>query len=68
MNELIVSDNGVGIPEDVDFRKTESLGLRLVTILGENQLNGKIDLDRSNGTEFKIKFQGGNNGKTNIGC
>ena len=57
MNELIVSDNGVGIPEDVDFRKTESLGLRLVTILVENQLNGKIDLDRSNGTEFKIKFK-----------
>ena len=59
MNELIVGDNGVGIPEDVDFRKTESLGLRLVTILVENQLNGKIDLDRSDGTEFKIKFREG---------
>ena len=44
--ELIVSDNGVGIPYDVDFRKTESLGLRLVTILVENQLKGKIDLDQ----------------------
>jgi PAS domain S-box-containing protein len=56
--ELIVSDNGVGIPYDVDFRKTESLGLRLVTMLVENQLKGKIDLDRSKGTEFNIKFQG----------
>jgi PAS domain S-box-containing protein len=56
--ELIVGDNGVGIPCDVDFRKTESLGLRLVTILVENQLKGKIDLDRSKGTEFNITFKG----------
>jgi PAS domain S-box-containing protein len=56
--ELIVSDNGVGIPYDVDFRKTGSLGLRLVTILVENQLKGNIDMDRSKGTEFNIKFQG----------
>ena len=61
--ELIVSDNGVGIPYDMDFRKTESLGLRLVTILVENQLKGKIDLYRSKGTEFIIKFQGNNNDK-----
>lgn len=67
--ELIVSDNGVGIPSDMDFRKTESLGLHLVTILVENQLKGKIDLDRSKGTEFNIKFQAGNNGKkSNNGC
>ena len=59
MVELAVSDNGMGIPCNVDFRKTESLGLRLVTILAENQLQGKIDLDRSRGTEFKIKFNGG---------
>ncbi|MCZ7401919.1 MAG: PAS domain S-box protein [Candidatus Methanoperedens sp.] len=67
--ELIISDNGVGIPYNVDFRKTESLGLRLVTLLVENQLKGKIDLDRSKGTEFNIKFQGNNNGKkSNNGC
>ena len=56
--ELIVSDNGVGIPCDMDFRKTESLGLRLVTLLVENQLKGNIYLDRSKGTEFNIKFKG----------
>lgn len=58
MFKLVVSDNGVGFPSDVDFRKTESLGLRLVTILAENQLHGKIDLDRTGGTEFTIKFKG----------
>ena len=58
MFELVVSDNGAGIPPDVDFRKTESLGLRLVTILAENQLQGKVDLNRNGGTEFTIKFKG----------
>jgi PAS domain S-box-containing protein len=58
MVELVVGDNGVGIPDDIDFRKTESLGLRLVTILAEDQLHGEINLDRSRGTEFKIKFKG----------
>jgi len=55
--ELIVSDNGVGIPEDIDFRNTESLGLHLVTILAEDQLRGEINLNRTEGTEFKIKFE-----------
>lgn len=56
MFELTVSDNGVGIPEGIDFRKTRSLGLHLVTILAEKQLHGKIMLNQANGTEFKIKF------------
>jgi two-component sensor histidine kinase len=57
MFELIVSDNGVGISQDLDFRNTESLGLRLITNLAENQLQGKVKLDRSKGTEFQIKFK-----------
>ncbi len=54
--ELIVADNGVGIPEDFDFENTESLGLHLVTILVEGQLSGKITLSRKEGTEFCITF------------
>ena len=54
--ELVVSDNGVGMPEEVDFRNTESLGLHLVNLLAEDQLHGKINLDRKNGTHFKIRF------------
>jgi len=52
---LIVSDNGVGFPEDLDFPKTETLGLRLVNML-TRQLKGTIELDRSGGTAFKITF------------
>ena len=55
--ELIVSDNGVGIPKDLDFRNTESLGLRLITNLTEKQLQGKVELNRNKGTEFQIKFK-----------
>ena len=54
---LTVSDNGVGIPEYVDFRHTESLGLNLVTILAEDQLGGEITLNRKDGTEFRIKIK-----------
>jgi two-component sensor histidine kinase len=52
---LIVGDNGVGFPEDLDFRNTESLGLRLVNMLTQ-QLEGTIELDRRDGTIFKITF------------
>jgi len=52
---LTVSDNGVGFPENLDFRNTESLGLQLVNILTE-QLGGTITLGRRGGTTFKIRF------------
>jgi PAS domain S-box-containing protein len=51
---LTVADNGVGMPEDFDFRNAQSLGLSLVTMLAEDQLNGDISLDRSGGTEVRI--------------
>jgi PAS domain S-box-containing protein len=52
---LIVSDNGVGLPRDFDFRTTESLGLQLVNILVD-QLNGTIAHTNINGTTFTITF------------
>ena len=55
--ELIVNDNGVGIPKELDIRKTESLGMQLVFILAEDQLDGEVTLDRSGGTKFTIRFK-----------
>lgn len=52
---LSVSDDGVGIPEDLEIKDLDSLGLQLVTTLVE-QLDGKLELKRDNGTEFIIKF------------
>lgn len=55
--ELTVSDDGVGISEDLDIEKTDTMGLTLVKVLAGHQLDGKIDLDRTEGTQFNIKFK-----------
>jgi PAS domain S-box-containing protein len=52
---LIVADNGKGIPQEIDFRNAESLGLQLVNILVE-QIDGCIILKRDKGTEYNIWF------------
>jgi two-component sensor histidine kinase len=54
--ELAVGDNGVGFPEHLDFRDTKTMGLELVTMLAK-QLEGSVELERSNGTEFRIRFK-----------
>ncbi|MBI5680499.1 MAG: PAS domain-containing protein [Methanobacterium sp.] len=56
---LIISDNGIGLPSDVDFNNTKTLGLQLVNAL-VNQLKGAVKISRTNGTEFIIKFSGDN--------
>ena len=48
---IIYQDTGIGIPADLDWQNTASLGLRLVTSLVD-QMNGTIELDRENGTKF----------------
>lgn len=53
---LVVSDNGLGFPENIDFKNTSSLGLQLVNILVE-QLEGAIELENGAETTFKILFK-----------
>jgi len=53
---IVISDNGVGIPKNIDFRNTESLGMQLVTLL-VGQLDGTIVLQRKGGTTFDIVFK-----------
>lgn len=52
---LIVRDNGIGFPPDLDFRNTSSLGLQLINALTV-QLNGEIELFNREFTEFRITF------------
>ena len=52
---LTVSDNGVGIPENLDIEDLDSLGIQLITTLVD-QLDGELELKRNNGTEFTIRF------------
>jgi len=53
---LTVADNGVGLPADLDWATTKTLGLRLVRMLGQYQLKGRIELDRASGTSFRLVF------------
>ena len=52
---LVISDNGVGIPETLDFNNVETLGLRLVTLLSQ-QLVGTMEVQRHNPTKYSIEF------------
>lgn len=54
--ELTVSDDGAGIPPDLDLEEPSMLGLQLVSTL-VGQLKGSIDLDRSAGTRISIVFE-----------
>src|SRR6202008_3774827 len=52
---LSIKDNGIGLPKELDFRNTESLGLQLVVTLVE-QLGGEIAINTEKGTNFTITF------------
>lgn len=53
---LAVSDSGVGLPKDFDWRASSSLGLRLVNDL-TRQLDGTIEMKVDKGTTFRIAFK-----------
>lgn len=55
MIELVVGDDGVGFPEGLDFRQTETLGMQLVVNL-VGQLRGELQEDFSNGATFTIRY------------
>jgi PAS domain S-box-containing protein len=53
---LTVTDNGIGLPAGLDWTKTKTLGLVLVKMLGQHQLRGKIEVDCTGGTTFRLRF------------
>lgn len=53
---LTVTDNGIGMPASLDWTTTHTLGLRLVRMLGQYQLQGQIELDGAVGTRFSLRF------------
>ncbi|WP_321506556.1 PAS domain S-box protein [uncultured Methanoregula sp.] len=50
---IVVRDDGIGIPADLDWRNTESLGLRLINSLVD-QVSGTLEMKREGGTMFII--------------
>ena len=53
--QLVVRDNGVGMPPGLDISKTDSLGLRLVSALSA-QLRGSVAFKSEGGTEIRISL------------
>lgn len=50
-----IRDNGVGLPDDLNIKKTNTLGMQLITSLTA-QLDGELEVKSNNGTEFEIIF------------
>ena len=55
---LIFGDDGIGLPDDLNFEETQSLGLQLVRLLTVHDLHGDIELryGYEKGARFLIKF------------
>jgi PAS domain S-box-containing protein len=53
---LIVIDDGIGLPEDIDIYNTESLGMNIVTSL-VRQINGKMEVESEGGSKFSVMFR-----------
>jgi PAS domain S-box-containing protein len=52
---LTISDNGVGLPPNLDVQDPPTLGLRLVSLLTQ-QLQGTLAVEQQPGTAFTIAF------------
>jgi PAS domain S-box-containing protein len=52
---LDVYDNGVGFPDNVDYKNSDSLGLKLISTITK-QMDGNISIERNNGTHVKITW------------
>lgn len=53
---LIVSDNGIGLPSELDIDNPKSLGFQLLNALVK-QLHGKMNLSINEFTSFQINFK-----------
>ncbi len=55
--EITIRDNGKGLPADLDWKNTSSMGLKLVVLLAESQLDGSIEKSSGAGAAFTIRFK-----------
>jgi two-component sensor histidine kinase/CheY-like chemotaxis protein len=55
--DLIIADNGKGVPQDFDFRLNGHLGIQNVFILVEHQLHGQVEFESHQGVTCRIRFQ-----------
>ena len=54
--DLLVGDNGVGLPEGMEQRTPRSMGLRLVKLWATHQMGGTLEVESGDGTTYHITF------------
>lgn len=53
---VIVSDNGIGMPEGFDRGEEQTLGLTTAAMLAEHQLGGTFELQTTGGVSVTVRF------------
>jgi two-component sensor histidine kinase len=53
--EVVVADDGIGLPERFSVDACTSVGMQVVSALVE-QIEGKLEVTRNQGTQFRITF------------
>jgi PAS domain S-box-containing protein len=53
---ITVSDNGIGLPENFDISRMNSLGMKLIRTLIQHQLRGTLSFTSRKGTEITMEF------------
>ena len=53
--EIIIRDNGVGLPDALEISSSRGIGLTLVKMMIQ-QIKGSIKINKIGGTEFRIQF------------
>jgi len=55
--QIIISDNGIGMPPDIESKKSRTLGMNLIHLLIEKQIDGTLEISKDKGTRYVISFK-----------
>ena len=53
---MTVADNGIGLPANFDYRRSDTVGLQTVVAIAEHQLQGQIVFETNNGLTCRTQF------------
>jgi two-component sensor histidine kinase len=53
---ITIRDNGVGLPDNFDISRTNSLGITLIRTIVQHQLKGSLMFKSQNGTKISMEF------------
>jgi two-component sensor histidine kinase len=54
--QIVIADDGEGLPEDFDLEGTTSLGLQIVRTLVQDDLGGTLEITSNGGTQAVVRF------------